>query len=71
MGQIRYPCKLDSKRNNLYEGDFMIKHLQQLRNGYAKELLKAVRERMFDILLKERVVFLKFLGDGWRCLWTR
>ena len=71
MGQIRYPCKLDSKRNNLYEGDFMIKHLQQLRNGRAKELLKAVREKVFDILLKERVNEDKFVGDGWRCLWTR
>ena len=71
MGKIRYPCKLNSKRNNLYEGDFMIKHLQQLRNGHAKELLKAVRERMFDILLKKRVNEDKFVGNGWRCLWKR
>ena len=49
----------------------MIKHLQQLRNGRAKELLKTVREKVFDILLKERVNEDKFVGDGWRCLWTR
>ena len=49
----------------------MIKHLQQLRNGHAKQLLKAVRERMFDILLKKRVNEDKFVGDGWRCLWKR
>ena len=67
MGQIRYPYKLDSKRNNLYEGDFMIKHLKKLRNGCAKELLKAVREKVFDILLKKRVNEDNFVGrGGWR-----
>ena len=71
MGQIRYPCKLDSKRNNLYEGDFMIKHLQKLRNGCAKDLLKAVRERVFDILLIKSVNEIISLGGGWKYLWKR
>ena len=57
MEQIRYPHKLDSKRNNLYEGDFMIKYLQTLQNGRAKEYLKAVRESIqysFNERYKER-----------------
>ena len=49
----------------------MIKYLQKLQNGHAKELLKAVREKVFDILLKERVNKDKFVGDGWSYLWTR
>ena len=57
--------------NNLYEGDFMIKHLQKFRNGCAKKLLKAIREKVFDILLKERVNEDKFVGDGWSYLWMR
>ena len=49
----------------------MIKHLQKLGNGHAKELLKAVREKVFDILLNERVNEDKFVGDGWSYLWMR
>ena len=50
----------------------MIKHLQNLRNGCAKELLKAVQERVFDILLMESVNEDNFVGrDGWRYLWMR
>ena len=49
----------------------MIKHLQKLWNGRAKELLKAVWEKVFDILLKERVNEDKFIGDDWRYIWTR
>ena len=64
--------KLDSKRNNLYEGDFMIKHLQKLLNRCAKELLKAVRERVFGILSMESVNKDNFVGrGGWRYLWMR
>ncbi|KAG6692475.1 hypothetical protein I3842_10G115900 [Carya illinoinensis] len=62
----------NTKRNNLYEGDFMIKHLQKLRNGRAKELLKAVRERVFGILSMESVNEYNFVGrGGWRYLWMR
>ena len=50
----------------------MIKYLQKLRNGCAKDLLKAVRERVFDILSMESVNEDNFMGrDGWRYLWMR
>ena len=50
----------------------MIKYLQELRNGCAIELLKAVRERVFDILLMESINEDNFMGrGGWRYLWMR
>ena len=50
----------------------MIKHLQKLRNGCAKELQKAVRERVFGILSIESINEDNFVGrGGWRYLWIR
>ena len=50
----------------------MIKHLQKLQNGCPKDLLKAVRERVFGILSMESINEDNFVGrGGWRYLWIR
>ena len=64
MEQIRYPRKLDSKRNNFHEGNVARKHLQKLRNRHSKEVRKTVRECLLCSMKEKCKGELLFVGSG-------